>query len=93
MQAAQSLTHCNRPSSSEHDSVRNFFNRRQPLVPNEQKFIHRKEDLITLRPGREHAWLDSALEKTLKWTKFEWVEVRKLVMLRANFANVTQARF
>lgn len=46
-------------------------------MPNEQKFIHRKEDLITLRPGREHAWLDSALEKALKWTKFEWVEVRK----------------
>jgi hypothetical protein len=29
-------------------------------------FIYNKEDLITLRPGRESAWLDAAVEKILK---------------------------
>jgi hypothetical protein len=75
MQAAQSLTNCNRPSSGEHHSVRNFINYRQPLVPSEQKFIYCKEDLITLRPGREHAWLDSSMEKVLKWMRCDLIEV------------------
>ena len=75
MQAAQSLTNCNRPSSGEHHSVRNFINYRQPLVPSEQKFILCKEDLITLRPGREHAWLDSSMEKVLKWMRCDLIEV------------------
>jgi hypothetical protein len=75
MQAAQSLTNCNRPSSGEHHSVRNFINYRQPLVPSEQKFIYCKEDLITLRPGREHAWLDSSMEKVLKWMRCGLIEV------------------
>lgn len=26
------------------------------------------KDLITLRPGREYAWLDRAIEKGLRWT-------------------------
>jgi hypothetical protein len=75
VQVAQSLTNCNRPSSSEHHSVRNFINYRQPLVPSEQKFIYCKEDLITLRPGREHAWLDSSMEKVLKWMRCDLIEV------------------
>jgi hypothetical protein len=29
------------------------------------EFILQKEDLVTLRPGREYAWLDSAIEKLL----------------------------
>jgi hypothetical protein len=90
MRAAQSLTHCNRPSSSEHESVRNFFNRRQPVVPSELQFINCKEDLITLRPGREHAWLDAAIEKGLKWSKCDWIEVSKLLNRYANDANVHQ---
>ena len=75
VRVAQSLTNCNRPSSSEHHSVRNFINYRQPLVPSEQKFINCKEDLITLRPGREHAWLDSSMEKVLKWMRCDLIEV------------------
>ena len=76
VQVAQSLTHCNRPSSSEHQSVRNFLTFRQPIVPSEQKFIKCKEDLLTLRPGREHAWLDSSVEKALKWMRCDLIEVR-----------------
>jgi hypothetical protein len=75
VQAAQSLTHCNRPSSGEVNSVRNFINYRQPLVPSQQKFIKCKEDLITLRPGREHAWLDASVEKALKWMRCDLIEV------------------
>ena len=36
-----------------------------PLFEQEADFIYEKEDLITLRPGREHTWLDTVLEKGL----------------------------
>lgn len=75
LQAAQALTHCNRPSSDEYSSVEHFFDNREPLASAEQGFIYHKEDLITLRPGREHAWLDSSIEKGLKWLKCDFIRV------------------
>lgn len=36
------------------------------LFEEDMGFIYEKEDLVTLRPGREHAWLDGLLERTLK---------------------------
>ena len=37
-----------------------------PLPEKESCFIYEKEDLITLRPGREHAWLDGVIERLLQ---------------------------
>lgn len=36
------------------------------LFEEDMGFIYEKEDLITLSPGREYAWLDGLLERTLK---------------------------
>lgn len=36
------------------------------LYEEESGFIYEKEDLVTLRPGREHAWLDGVIERTLQ---------------------------
>ncbi len=36
-----------------------------PVNDADAEFILQKEDLVTLRPGREHAWLDAAVEKLL----------------------------
>lgn len=36
------------------------------LFEEESGFIYEKEDLITLRPGREHAWLDDMIERILQ---------------------------
>ncbi|ERF73070.1 hypothetical protein EPUS_06531 [Endocarpon pusillum Z07020] len=74
LQAAQSLTHCNRPSSGEYKSVENFVNNRHPLVPTEEEFCYRKDDLITLRPGREHAWLDCSVEKFLRFSRCRTIQ-------------------
>jgi hypothetical protein len=58
----------NRPSEADYASVHNYMNGdRSPLIENEASWVFKKEDLITLRAGREHAWLDSAIEKILKW--------------------------
>ena len=37
-----------------------------PLFEEEAEFIYEKEDLVTLRPGRDHAWLDGVLERLLQ---------------------------
>ena len=36
------------------------------LYEKEMEYIYEKADLVTLRPGREHAWLDGIIESTLK---------------------------
>jgi len=66
---------CNRPSSNEHKSVANFMHNKEAVVEEEREWIYRKEDMITLRAGREHAWLDAGIEgffrifhcKLIKW--------------------------
>lgn len=37
-----------------------------PLGEDESEFIYWKEDLVSLRPGRDYAWLDGALERFLR---------------------------
>jgi hypothetical protein len=74
-QLARSLTESNKPSSSEYRSVEEYVHQEQPLVPSEQDFIYRKEDLIILGSGREHAWLDSSIERTLRFLHCDIIEV------------------
>lgn len=42
----------------------------------DNEFIYRKEDLVTLRPGRESAWLDAFVERLLKLIHCKPVQVR-----------------
>jgi hypothetical protein len=66
MNAAQQLVAANRPAGFEYKSVANYMRINHPLQDDEQAWVHCKEDLITLRPGREHAWLDYGVEHVLK---------------------------
>ena len=36
------------------------------LPREESEFIYEKEDLVSIRPGKEHAWLDGLLERILR---------------------------
>lgn len=63
---AQQLASSNRPPAHDYNSVANFVRYKKPLLQGDDDFIYCKEDLITLRPGREHAWLDRAVEKFIK---------------------------
>jgi len=68
MGAAQKLVALNRPAKSDYNSVHNFvIQGERPLCQEEETWVKHKEDLVTLRPGREHAWLDTALEHVLRW--------------------------
>lgn len=63
---SQQLAAANRPPERDYNSVANFISHKKPLLQGDDDFIYRKEDLITLRPGRESAWLDAVVEKMLK---------------------------
>jgi len=64
---SQQLAAANRPPQRDYNSVANFIRHKKPLLEGDDDFIYNKEDLITLRPGRESAWLDAAVEKILKF--------------------------
>ncbi|TVY75979.1 hypothetical protein LSUE1_G005072, partial [Lachnellula suecica] len=63
---AQQLTAANRPPQRDYNSVANFIRHKKPLLEGDDDFIYHKEDLITLRPGRESAWLDAAVQRIMK---------------------------
>jgi hypothetical protein len=46
--------------------VRNYIENNNPLHDSEQEYIQHKQDLITLRLGRDHAWLDRAIDRALR---------------------------
>ena len=45
------------------------------LFEEDMEFIYEKEDLVTLRPGREYAWLDGLLERMLKVLRCRLIKV------------------
>ena len=73
----------NKPPSRDYHSVLNYMENGyiedgeavRHLLKGDDKFIYQKEDLITLRPGRESAWLDSAVERFLKMINCRLVKV------------------
>ncbi|KIV79938.1 hypothetical protein PV11_07477 [Exophiala sideris] len=65
--AARDMTALNKPTSSEYDSVWWWMRDNDPLRSEDARFIREREDLITLRPGREYAWLDALVESFLRW--------------------------
>lgn len=87
LEAASSLVKLNKPADKDYRSVLNYFWNTRPVKSQEEEWISRKEDLITLRPGREHAWLDSSVEHLLKWGNCRLVEVCKTSRDHAERSN------
>jgi len=86
---AQQLAASNRPPQRDYNSVANFVRHKKPLVEGDDDFIYRKEDLITLRPGRESAWLDAAVEKLLKLKVFPRNAVKYIFCSKVIFFSNT----
>ncbi|KAK8007741.1 hypothetical protein PG989_001731 [Apiospora arundinis] len=63
---AQQMVSLNRPAERDYRSVEEYMNNRKPLIDEEYGFIYQKEDLVTLRDGREMAVLDSFTERLLR---------------------------
>ncbi|KAI9685826.1 MAG: hypothetical protein M1822_004104 [Bathelium mastoideum] len=65
--AAQHLVSFNKPASGDYRSVVNYMKEVGPVIQKEGEWVRHLEDLVTLRSGREHAWLDSGIEHLLKF--------------------------
>lgn len=90
LQKAQTMIAMGRPTSSEYRSVENYLDNEKPLVEDESKSYYCKEDLISLRPGREHAWLDATIETALRRLNcnfIEWVFCSKETKEKSNQRN------
>lgn len=68
----------NRPGNAEHRSALNYVEGLVPVKEEESTFMYCKEDLITLRHGREYAWLDRIIERTLQFLHCRPLEVRQM---------------
>jgi hypothetical protein len=59
---ARELVSFQRPTNRDYTSVRNWIHHIGPLVDEEQEYILWKEDIVTLRHGREWAGFDGMVE-------------------------------
>ncbi|KAF2734548.1 hypothetical protein EJ04DRAFT_493232 [Polyplosphaeria fusca] len=72
---ARELNSFQRPSSRDYRSVRRWFFREKPLsYAREEEFIKRKEDLISLRQGREWALFDGYVENIIRFFHCKFVQ-------------------
>ncbi|KAL8784331.1 MAG: hypothetical protein Q9213_004040 [Squamulea squamosa] len=64
---ANQLKGLEKPTARDYRSVLHYMeNDGGQLYEGEMSWIYDKEDLVSLRPGREHAWLDGMLERLLR---------------------------
>ena len=74
-----------RPSSRDYRSVRTWFYNIKPLVQREAQFISQKEDIISIRSGREWSSFDGWIESTLR--RFDCGLLRVRLASRSSIAN------
>jgi len=77
---ARDLQAFQRPSHRDYKSVRTWFWNLKPLVRKEANYIKKKEDIITLRSGREWSSFDGLVESTLR--RFDCEALRRLFCTR-----------
>jgi len=73
--AARDLSMFNRPPRRDYVSVKSYFEQTPPVCSTET-YIHCKEDIITLKPGRETAWLDDFIERVVQKLSYGATRVR-----------------
>ncbi|TVY43735.1 hypothetical protein LOCC1_G005188 [Lachnellula occidentalis] len=62
---ARDLAAFSRPPTRDYLNIRKYFDEQAPLC-NVESYIYHREDIVTLKPGREHSWLDSIVESILR---------------------------
>lgn len=75
LNTARDLASYNRPSRRDYSSVKSYFDEEAPVCNNET-YIYCREDLVTLKPGRENAWLDAVMERILQKCSCKLIQVR-----------------
>lgn len=68
MLKAKKVSALQRPAESDWRSVVNWIYSSAFLTESEQQFVRKREDLVTLRRGRECAGFDNVVERILRRT-------------------------
>lgn len=80
---ARELNAFQRPSKRDYFSLRRWFFNKKPLnYHREEEFVKRKEDLITLRHGREWAGFDGWVEDCVRKLPKKWSRVSSSAEIR-----------
>jgi hypothetical protein len=74
---ARELVSFQKPTERDYTSVRHWFHNNAPLVDDEQEYIFWKEDIVTLRHGREWAGFDGMVEAMLHKMNGPLIQVSK----------------
>lgn len=73
---ARDLNAFQRPSQRDYRSFRTWFRNVKPIsYEAEEEYIKRKEDLVTLRHGREWAGFDGVIENCIRKLDCKWIRV------------------
>src|SRR5438045_1204622 len=62
---ARELVSFQRPTNRDYRSVQTWFHNVRPIVECEESYIHCREDIVSLRHGREWAGFDGLIENLL----------------------------
>jgi hypothetical protein len=84
---ARTLNTFQRPSNHDYRSFRTWFWNMKPLNYAEEKFIKRKEDLISLRQGREWSGFDALVETCIR--KFHGAVTQVRLVVRRYYSRIT----
>jgi len=80
-----------RPAPRDHGNLQNFMESGfeqndlllRPLLHADTQYVYQKEDLVTLRPGREVSWLGESIVRVLNMMYCKPIQVgRSRVLLR-----------
>lgn len=72
---ARDLNAFQRPSHRDYGSFRTWFWNKKPIsYESEEEYIKRKEDLVTLRHGREWAGFDGVIENCIRKLDCKWIQ-------------------
>ncbi|KAF2268848.1 hypothetical protein CC78DRAFT_510082 [Lojkania enalia] len=72
---AQQMMAFTKPAEADRQNVGRYIWNRKPLVRVEASWIQHRDDLITIRAGREHAWLDGVVECILQACHCKLIDV------------------
>lgn len=78
---AQNMAALNKPAERDYRSVEGYVFEKKPLFDEEYGFIYNKEDLITLRDGRETTFLDNLTEKMLQTFHCSLLQVNSTLLV------------
>lgn len=75
-----------RPASRDYQTMKNWFAFREPITRREARYIRKKEDIVTLRTGRESAGFDGFVERCL--TRLDcWLKACGSNMIQASITE------